>query len=303
MLEAALAVEEVANANGIQLAFRRYGNPEHPSIVLIAGLGLQLVYWPSKLVQQLEQAGFSLVVFDNRDAGKSQHMHERGYQYPMWMVALAARMGMPLSGCYRVENLAADTLGLMDALGIEKAHVLGLSMGGMVAQALTIAHPRRVLSLTSIMSTTGYSGLPLPARDVLLALMTPLGRTRADFVEQTVQRWSRLAGTHFPVDTEHLRQVAASSYDRGYSQASTARQLRAILTSKARDQDLGGIRVPTLIIHGSADPLIHLAGGIRTAQCIPKARLEIIEGMGHALQPEVVNRIRPMLVEHLSGAA
>ena len=269
-------------ANGIRIEYESFGSTEAPAIVLIMGLGMQLTGWPDPFCQKLAEAGFRVIRFDNRDIGLSSHFDDHGVPNILWQF-LKARVGLRVRSAYGLNDMAADTTGVMDALGLRQAHVVGASMGGMIAQQLAARHPLRVRSLVSIMSSTGNRRLPPATREAQRAL---LARPRdpndpRSVVDHYVRVFTVLASPGFPTDPAELRARMERSVARSYHPQGVARQLVAILASGDRSKDLATIRVPTLVLHGDRDPLVPLAAGQDTAAKIPGARLEIIEGMGH----------------------
>ena len=269
-------------ANGIRIEYESFGSSDAPAIVLVMGLGMQLTGWPDPFCQKLAGAGYRVLRFDNRDIGLSTHFDDRGVPNMLWQF-LRARIGMRVRGAYDLNDMAADTVGLMDALGIGQAHVVGASMGGMIAQQLAALHPARVRSLVSIMSTTGNRRLPPATREAQRALFAK-PRDPNDprsVVDHYVRVFTVLASPGFPTDPAELRARMERSVARSYHPQGVARQIVAILASSDRSKDLATIRAPTLVLHGDRDPLVPLAAGRDTAAKIPGARLKIIEGMGH----------------------
>jgi pimeloyl-ACP methyl ester carboxylesterase len=271
-----------ANANNIVIEYETFGTPSSPPILLIIGLGAQLIYWDEEFCRQLAQAGLYVIRFDNRDSGLSTKFDEAGVPDIMDVVGklMSRQTVIPP---YTIEDMAADAVGLLDALKIDKAHICGMSMGGMIAQALTIRYPSRVLSLTSIYSTTGNPRLPQPKPEIMGLLLTPPPQEREPFIQFNLQIFRALTGPRFGLDEKWVRQIMGRAYDRSFCPQGEARQLVAILTQPNRQPALKGVRVPTLIIHGDADPLVSVEAGKDTAEAVPGAQLKIIEGMGHDL--------------------
>ncbi|MEV4112251.1 alpha/beta hydrolase [Nonomuraea sp. NPDC049695] len=257
-------------ANGIDIAYESFGSHAGRPLLLIMGLGAQLIHWDEGLCELLAEQGHHVVRFDNRDAGLSTHFHDKG----------APALGAPSP--YLLDDLADDAAGLMDALGWPAAHVAGASMGGMIAQALAIRHPERVLSLTSIMSTPGPSVAP-PTEAALAALMARPPSDREAVLAHALRTWSVLGSPGFGLDHERISELAGLAYDRCFDPDGTARQLAAIMASPDRTELLAGVRVPTLVVHGEADQLIPVAAAHATAAAIPGARLVTYPGMGHDL--------------------
>ncbi|MPZ89414.1 MAG: alpha/beta fold hydrolase [Nitriliruptorales bacterium] len=273
-------------ANGIEIAYETFGDPTKPPILLIMGLGVPLLGWEEDLCHQLACSGHLVIRFDNRDVGLSTHLHDAGASDP-----LAVASGDTATAAYLIDDMADDTSGLIEALGLEAAHLVGVSMGGMIAQAATIRHPARVRSLTSIMSTTGDRSVGQPTQEALVVLMQPLAVTREEGAERAVESFRVLGSPGFPPDEESVRSRALRSFDRAYDPAGVSRQLAAILASADRTPGLREVRAPALVIHGDSDPLIDVSGGRATAAAIPGAELEIIEGMGHDLPRGAWNRM------------
>ena len=268
-------------ANGIEIAYATYGDPSSPPLLAIHGLGAQMTDFPPAFVDGLVGRGFFLVTFDNRDQGESTWMDEAGQP------DIATLLGDPDSAVpYLLADMAADAAGLLDALGIGDTHVLGVSMGGMIAQQFAIDYPDRVRSLTSIMSTPGPTTGP-PTPEAMEALLVAPVTEREAAIEQSLAGSRVIASTGFPFDEIGMRARAEVHFDRGHHPAGTARQLAAILASPDRTAALAAVTAPTLVVHGAADPLVTLPGGEATAAAIPGAELWVVEGMGHDL-PEAV---------------
>jgi pimeloyl-ACP methyl ester carboxylesterase len=286
--------ETVVKANGLYLCYQEFGEPAHPPVVLIMGMGAQMVGWDEDFCEQLAQRGLRVIRFDNRDAGKSTRFDRAGV--PDVMAALTrAWLRKPVDAPYRLSDMAGDVAGLMDVLGIDKAHLVGASMGGTIAQTLAIEQAHRVRSLTSVMSTTGDPALPSPGYAVLSTIFKPAPRDLAGYTEHYVATWKHLRGGTLPEEEARDRARAALNHARGLCPDGGARQLVAILASGSRRQALRQVNLPTLVIHGDADPLVPLAGGIDTARSIPGAEMMVLEGMGHTLPmrywPRIVDGI------------
>ena len=288
-------------ANGIQIAYEDAGPPDAPVILLVMGLGAQLVFWPEAFVEGLAARGFRVVRHDNRDVGLSTHFTHK--PPPSRLRLGAAMLGLPMAMPYTLRDMAADAVGLLDALGIASAHMVGASMGGMIAQTLASEHPDRVLSLTSIMSSSGRRGLPGPAPEVRKKLfgVRPLGDREAS-IDMGVELLGALAAPGTVEDPAERRKLVAASYDRNVDPAGTARQFGAILADGSRVERLKRIHVPALVIHGPGDPLVPLAAGIDTAANIPGARLEKVEGMGHDLPTALIPRLVDLIASHAEAA-
>jgi len=283
--------------NGLRLCYETLGDPADPALLLVMGLGAQLIDWPDELCEQLAGRGFHVIRFDNRDAGLSQSRPEWG------LPDLAAiRSGDRATVPYLLTDLAADVAGLLDGLGVPRAHVVGASMGGMIAQQFAIDHPERVASLCSIMSTTGERsvGRPTPAAAAVLA--RPPAEDRAAAVAASIA-WAGIVGSPaFPAPADELRRRAEAKYDRRYHPAGTLRQYAAIMASPDRTAALREVTAPTLVIHGADDPLITVGGGEATAAAVPGAELVILDGMGHDLPRQLWPRIIAAIVKNAERA-
>lgn len=276
--------------NGVTLCYETFGDPSDPTILLINGLGGQLIEWRAEMCRQFVAEGFHVVRFDNRDVGLSTFMLER---VDVAGVVHAVLNGEEPRAPYSLWDMAADAVGLLDHLGIDQAHVVGQSLGGMIAQTMAIEHEHRVASLTSMMSRTGDMDVGLPTDEALAALMAPPSSTRDEAVETSVKH-SRIWGGSL-ADESEVRAVAAEKWDRQNTLDGTARQFAALIASGSRSESLRRLSLPTLVIHGAEDTLIQPDGGERTAEVIPDARLLIVDGMGHdlprALWPQLVDAI------------
>jgi pimeloyl-ACP methyl ester carboxylesterase len=271
-----------ANANNVSIEYETFGNPSSPAILLIIGLGDQLIHWDEEFCRRLAEAGRYVIRFDNRDAGLSTKFDEAGVP-DITDVIGKLMSGRKVTPPYTIEDMAADAVGLLDALKIEKAHICGMSMGGMIAQSIAIKYPRRVLSLISIYSTTGNPHLPQPKPEVMELLFSTPPQEREPFIQYELDIFRKITGPRFGFDEEWARKLVARAYDRSFCPQGTGRQLAAILTQNDRRAALKGVKVPTLIIHGDDDPLVPLEAGKDAAEAVPGAELKIIEGMGHDL--------------------
>jgi pimeloyl-ACP methyl ester carboxylesterase len=278
-------VPQVA-ANGIQLEYESFGASDDPAVILIMGLGAQLTRWPVPFCEALVAQGFRVIRFDNRDVGLSTKLDTE--PVPMIASIVAARMaGRKPQVPYTLHDMAADTVGLMDALGIARAHLAGVSMGGMIAQLVAADYPQRVLSLTSIMSTSGNPSLPppTPAAAATLISRAPHPDNLAAYVQHVLGVMRVLASPAAPFDEEALRARIERDVRRSYSPAGYGRQLAAVTATGDRSASLRRIKAPTVVVHGAEDPLLPLAAGIHTADLIPGAELRIVRGMGHDMPP------------------
>jgi pimeloyl-ACP methyl ester carboxylesterase len=291
-------VEELtAPANGIEIVYQAFGDPADPTMLLIMGLATQMLAWDEGLCELLAARGFHVVRFDNRDVGRSSKIE--GGPRPNLMAALGGDLS---SASYTLSDMAADSAGLLDHLGVEAAHVVGASQGGMIAQTLAIERPERVLSLTSIMSTTGDPAVGQPHPEALPALLTRAPADREGYVEFVLRTWAVIGSPGFDVDEDALRKLAGASHDRGIHPAGTARQLLAILASGDRTAALRTLALPTVVIHGSDDALIDVSGGKATAAAIPGAELVQIDGMGHDLPRALWPRFVDVIVANVERA-
>lgn len=272
----------MAKANGIELCYDTFGDRAAPPIVLIMGLAAQMIAWDEEFCGGLASHGYWVIRFDNRDIGHSTKFAAHGVPDVMAMLGPLLQ-GKTVSAPYTLRDMAADTVGLMDALGIKTAHLVGASMGGAIAQEIAIRHPARLRTLTSIMSSTGEPGLAQPTPEAMQILMAPTPADRDAYLKRYLQTWAVLRGPGFPLDEARDAERGARNFERGLNPAGVARQLAAIMASGSRKDALAAVKAPALIIHGDADPLVRLDGGEATARAIPGAKLLVIKGMGHAL--------------------
>ena len=269
--------ESYCRVGEIEICYETFGDPGDLPILLIMGLGTQMVAWHDDFCSQLAERGFFVIRHDNRDIGRSTHLDRAPIPS---LIQLARR---DRNAPYTLADMAADSVGVLDHLGVERAHVVGASMGGMIAQTLAIRFPQRALSLVSIMSNTGSFWSGQPALTMYAVLLRPGPRDREGFIEHGVQMFSRIGGSGYEPDVEDLRAIAALSYDRGHDPRGSQRQLWAIVADRDRTPDLRRLRLPATVIHGSDDKLVRPSGGRTTAKAIPGARLVEIAGMGHGL--------------------
>ena len=273
--------------------------PSTPTVLLIMGLGMQLIAWPPAFVKALNDAGYRVVRLDNRDIGLS---HKTTAPIPnlLWM-ALKYRMRLPIRADYSLRDMVEDTRGVLDALNISRCHVIGVSMGGMIAQGLASHHPSRVQSLTSIMSTTGARGLPQATPKAAMALLSrPKSRLRDDIINHFVRVLAIIGSPAYPMAQAEVRQRIGAAFDRSFYPAGTIKQMAAIMASGDRSNEVKSITAPTLVIHGSADPLVPLKNGEDTAQKVVGSEFTVIDGMGHdlGLLPLLTARILTFLRKH-----
>ena len=286
-------------ANGVTLHYDDHGPADAPVILLVMGLGAQMILWPDAMVDALVARGFRVVRFDNRDIGLSEKFGHVPPPNPLWVLAKKA-LRLPTGVPYTLADMAADTVGLMDTLGIAKAHVVGASMGGMIAQLVAARYPQRVLTLTSIMSTSGARGLPQAEPQVRKALLRPRPTTgdREAMIDAGVHVFEMIGSPGG--DPVQRREAVARTIDRSYYPAGAQRQLAAIIASGSRVADLPNVKAPTLVIHGAIDRLVPLEGGADTVRRIPGARLETIDGMAHDLPPHALPKIVDLIATHAS---
>ena len=269
-----------APVNGIDIEYVTEGDPSDPALLLVMGLGAQLIAWPQGFVDGMRDRGFFVIRFDNRDCGLSTKFEGLPEFTSLFM-------GDPTTAPYRVEDMADDAAALLAGLGIGPAHVVGASMGGMITQALVIHHPDRFLSACSIMSTTGDRSVGAPTGEAMTALLRPVATSREEAIAASVEGSRVIGSPGYPVDEAVLRERAGAAYDRAYCPEGTARQLAAVLASPDRTEGLRGVRLPFLVLHGEADPLVTLSGGQATAAAVPGSMLITYPGMGHDL-PEAL---------------
>ncbi len=288
-----------AKANGIEICYDTTGDPSDPTVLLVMGLGGQLIQWDPELCGLIAGRGFHVVRFDNRDVGLSTH-HEGGVDV-LGLFTSEASGPPPPPVPYLLSDMADDAVGLLDDLGVDRAHVVGVSMGGMIAQSIALAHPARVMTLTSIMSTTGDPDVGHPTAEAMAALIAPPAQTREEAQDGAV-RQAHVWGSPGLFDDDHLRRLAGESWDRCHEPLGVARQLAAILASGSRSSGLATLAIPSLVIHGTADTLVQPSGGERTAEVIPDAKLLMVDGMGHDLPrplwPVLVDAICDHCAQH-----
>ncbi len=292
-----------ACVNGLQLSFEQDGPPQGEPLLLAMGLGGQLIHWPDALCERLVAQGFRVIRFDNRDAGLSAEA-DRGRAINLPRDWLRSRLGLPTASNYSLHDLADDAVGLLDELGISRAHLVGVSMGGMVAQIAAARQPRRVKSLTSIMSSTNHPKLP-PARfDVLwrMAGIGPRPKTREQVIRRSTAMLRRVGSPGFPTPIEYRRQLVGRAYDRAFRPRGVVRQTHAILATGSFEALLPQISAPTQVIHGLNDPLLRPACGQRSASLIRGARLELIPGMGHDMPPSLMPRWAELIAANAARA-
>jgi pimeloyl-ACP methyl ester carboxylesterase len=284
--------EERARVGQIEIAYETFGDPGDPALLLVMGLGMQLIHWDAELCELFAARGFHVIRFDNRDAGRSSKVAAPVPSIPRAMAGKAP---------YLLEDMAGDAFGLIDHLGVQAAHVVGASMGGMIAQTMAILRPERVLSLTSIMSTTGDRRAGRPKLRAW-SLLTRRAPSDPDAYVEYFMRVFRVIGSKgFQADEQRLREVARAGHERGHHPAGTGRQLAAIIASGSRSARLRELKIPTLVLHGEADVLVPISGGRATARAIPGSRFISIPGMGHDLPREIWPRVVDAVAETATG--
>ena len=291
-------------SNGLKLEVEEFGKSSDPSVLLIMGLSAQLTRWPDAFVGSLVDSGFHVVAFDNRDIGLSEKLVSDRASSPL-AVALLNTVGLAsLLAPYKLTDMAKDTAGVLDALDIERAHIIGASMGGMIGQILCAEYPERVMSFTALMSSTNNPALPKAHPKVSWEVMTARNRahTREELVDVTLGIWTMIGTKNSGRDPVEFRQSVADSIDRNSSPAGIRRQMAAIIATRDLRAWTRKITTPSLVIHGSDDPLVPVENGLDIAAEISNARLEIIEGMGHDIPPRFVATVVDHVVEHLCAA-
>lgn len=286
--------ERFARAGDLQLCYETFGDPDSPPILLVMGLGAQMVLWEEQFCQMLAERGFFVVRFDNRDIGRSTILREARVPTRTQLFFRDRR-----GAAYSLDDMAGDAARLIQELEIGPAHVVGVSMGGMIAQLLAIHHPHRVRSLVSIMSTTGNRRVGQAHPRLWPRMLRRLRRDREGYIRDFVEGYEAIGSTRYPPDPERMRRRGERCFDRGLHPAGAARQLAAVVTAYDRTPLLHELSVPTTVIHGSADPLVQPSGGRATADAISGARLVMLEGMGHDLPPE----LWPQIVDAIADNA
>jgi len=274
--------EQFAEVGDLRLCYEDLGDPDGEPVLLVMGLGTQLIHWSPDFCNLLVDRGFRVIRFDNRDAGRSTKFSAS----PAGRLAML--LGLRRGRAYRLDDMADDAVGLVDALGIDSAHLVGVSMGGMIAQVAGYRHPDRVRSLALIMTGSGRRVASLPRLRALGTLLAKPARSRDEFVERMLETFKVIGSPAYPMDAQRLedfRRVLELTWERDHEAAGAARQLHAVTSSGDRTKRLRGVRAPTLVIHGDSDPLVRPAAGTALARAIPGAELRMIEGMGHDMPP------------------
>lgn len=289
----------IITVNNVDIAYQLHGDDNLPTVLLIHGLATPLTGWPTDMVNDFVSQGFQVLLLDNRDIGKSQILDNLAIPNFAWVLA-KLKLGLPPKVPYQLTDMANDVAALLDALNIDNVNVVGASMGGMIAQLLTINYPQKVQTLTSIMSTTSNPKLPKATPEVNQQLMSkPASSSFSDRVKFQVSTLKLIGSPRYPVKPSELEKIATEMLNRGITAKGTIRQMLAVMVAKNREKLLAKINIPTLVIHGDSDPLVNVEAGKTTARVIPNAKLKIFEGMGHdfptKLQPTIVHEI----VDHI----
>lgn len=283
-----------ARANDIEIEYDTFGSRGDRPLLLVMGLGAQMIHWDDDFCDALADRGHFVVRFDNRDVGLSQRFENAGVP-DLMQIMMRAQAGQPVEAPYDLDDMADDAAGLLDALDIETAHVCGASMGGMIAQAMALRHRPRLRSLTSIMSSTGNPGLPPGKPEAMAALMSPAGTTREEVLDRAVAISKVIGSPGFARDEAEIRARAERAFERSFYPVGVARQMAAVAAHGNRRPRLEALSIPALVIHGAADALVPVEGGIDTHQALAGSRLLVIDGMGHDLPretwPEIVNAV------------
>ena len=293
MKEVLHSEEKTVKVGDVEIVYDTFGDPSAQPMLLVMGLGAQMIRWDEAFCKALAAQGRWVIRFDNRDVGLSSKFDEAGVPDVMSLIQRQA-VEVP----YKLKDMASDAVGLLDVLGVKEADVVGVSMGGMIVQTMAIHYPDRVRTLTSIMSSTGNPDLPQPTPDAMAVLLTPPVSSKDEYIENAMKSARVLHGPHYPLDEDYVRNYSEISYDRCYNPSGVTRQLGAVLASGNRNKELANVNIPTLVIHGDADPLVPVEGGKDTAKSIPDAELLIIKGMGHSFPVEVVPQIVGAILKH-----
>jgi pimeloyl-ACP methyl ester carboxylesterase len=293
----AVSAEQCAPlSNGIDLYYQTFGNPKGEPLLLVMGLGGPMIWWDPDFCAMLANAGFFVIRYDNRDTGRSTRFRSQRVNRG---ILVKAFLGRSVHAPYSLEDLADDAFGLLDHLGIESAHIAGISMGGMIVQTMALSRPERVRSLTSIMSTTGRRTVGWQDPKLIPRLLAKSPTTVEAYIESNAAFWLLIGSPAYPFDRETLAQRAHDTWDRGINPAGVLRQMIAVVTQPDRTRALRSLRMPTLVIHGLQDRMVHVSGGRATAHAIPGAELLLIQGMGHDLPTELF----PHFVEAIRDVA
>lgn len=292
--------ENVINVNGVDIAYQLHGNSSQPTLLLIHGLSTPLTGWPKAMVNAFVAANFQVLLLDNRDVGRSEQLDHFSIPNMGWIIT-KLKLGLSIKTPYQLEDMMQDVVALLDALNLAEVHVVGASMGGMIAQLMAIHHPRRVKTLTSIMSTTGYKKLPGIDKNIRKTLMQkPVSRDYKDQMDYHIKKWQVIGSPDYPCSETDLQQYVESMLQRGITAKGTIRQMLSIMATGNREDALSKLDIPSLVIHGDKDGLVNLAGGKATAKAIPNAKLRVYPGMGHDFPVELIPNIVNDIVAHVN---
>jgi pimeloyl-ACP methyl ester carboxylesterase len=293
--------EQLVATNNIDINYDSFGNKSHPAIILIMGLATQMIYWDEQFCKLLASQGYWVIRFDNRDNGKSTWLDSIPPPSSLALLTNAV-FKRPLGAVYLLSDMMKDTVGLLDALHLESAHIVGASMGGMIAQEIAINHPHRVKSLTSIMSTTGNKRLPKPSTAFSFKMLKRPPKDVNKAVTYGMHVWRMIQGDHYPFDQQKVLGLITRALQRGFNPAGNTRQLAAILDSPDRTEALNTLTVPSLILHGEDDPLVLVDCGYATAKAIPNAKIKTYPGMGHTIPSQLYDDITKQILEHIDAS-
>ena len=289
-----------SNVNGVDIAYQLHGDASHPTLLLIHGLSTPLNGWPSAMVKLFVAEGYQVLLLDNRDAGRSAQLDHLSIPKLGW-VMLQYKLGLSIKAPYQLEDMMQDVVALLDSLKLYEVHVVGASMGGMIAQLMAIHYPQKVKTLTSIMSTTGYKKLPPIAKNIRDALAhKPASKEHKDLMDYHIKKWQVIGSPDYPSSDIYLHEYVEGMLQRGITSKGTLRQMLAIMAAKSRQPELAKLTVPSLVIHGDSDGLVNVAGGRATADAIPNAKLKIYPGMGHDFPVELIPNIVEDIVAHIN---
>jgi pimeloyl-ACP methyl ester carboxylesterase len=291
--------ESRVRTNGIEIAYDSFGAAGAPPLILIMGFTMPMIAWDEKFCEQLALRGYRVIRFDNRDIGHSTWLEDAGVP-DIGKIGMAVMQGQPVDVPYLLSDMAGDVAGLMDALKVGPAHIVGMSMGGMIAQSMAIHHPQRTRTFTSFSSSMWIldPALPQLTPEASEVMLTAIPLDREGFIAGTLKAWRFMGGTVMPIDEPFLRERARRVFERGVSRAGLTRQMAAIMASGSRREALRSLRLPALVLHGDADPLVPVAHGIATAETIPGAKLHIVTGMGHDIPPAAWPELVEAIARH-----
>jgi pimeloyl-ACP methyl ester carboxylesterase len=293
--------EHSVNVNGLDIAYQLHGSKLHPTLLLIHGLSTPLTGWPKAMVEAFVAADFQVLLLDNRDVGRSEILDDMPIPNMGWVMT-KLKLGLSINTPYQLEDMMRDVIGLLDVLNLTEVHVVGASMGGMIAQLMAIHHPQRVKTLTSIMSTTGYKKLPPVDKHIRNTLLQkPASKEYKDRMQYHVNKWQVIGSPDYPTSDVDLRQYVDSMLQRGITAKGTIRQMLAIMAASNRENGLSKLNMPSLVIHGDRDGLVNLAGGKATANAIPNAKLKVYAGMGHDFPAQLIPNIVNDIIDHANS--